>query len=126
MSDTNAPIFALIGETLTRVDRTQGEDGDVLDFTTQSGRKFRMFHSQDCCECVRIEDVCGDLSDLIGAPIIQAEETSGQDAGPKLARDYYTWTFYRLATAKGQVVLRWLGESNGFYSESVDFEEVIE
>lgn len=116
----------LLGKTLISV--TQIEDEEIL-FETTEGDRYRMYHSQNCCEGVYVDDVYGDLVDIIGSPIIQAEENSSFDLPPTRAEGEYgpeseTWTFYRIATAKGLVVIRWYGSSNGYYSESVDFDKV--
>lgn len=116
-------IQLLKGETLTEVTETR----DEITFKTESGKTFRMLHSQDCCENVEIEDIAGDIQELIGLPILEAYESSNSDE-PPLDGEYppesYTWTFYRLRTAGTTVVIRWYGTSNGYYSESVSFEEV--
>lgn len=116
----------LLGKTLTESIGKKG--GNEIIFKTTEGKTYKMYHSQDCCESVRVEDICGEMSDLVGSPITQAdEETNDKDPeGYKRENppESMTWTFYRLATAKGQVVIRWLGESNGYYSERVDFAEV--
>lgn len=69
-------------------------------------------------------DVNGQLADLVGKPLLVVEEEVNPEGQGPPEREYvdsYTWTFYRLATEKGWVVIRWLGESNGYYSESVSF-----
>ena len=76
---------------------------------------------QDCCESVTIVDVVGNISALIGSPLLMADESTSDQAN---ASESGTWTFYKFATIKGYVDIRWLGESNGYYSESVDFERL--
>ena len=63
-----------------------------------------------------LEDINGDLQDLYDQPIVLAEEVSNMDDLPDKSG---TWTFYRMATPKGFVVLRWLGNSNGYYAEKI-------
>lgn len=124
MSDS---INELVGKTLTKIEVDPHREW--IRFKTECGKEYMMCHHQDCCENVEVDDICGDISDLIGAPILQAEmSTNRNEDPPGLAKaihldDSFTWTFYRITTAKGQVVLRWLGESNGYYSEEVDFDE---
>ena len=114
-------LSILFGKVLTSITGQKGDDEMIL--TTEDGKKYRFYHEQDCCEAVLIEDVIGDLDDLIGSPITQAEEVTNEPE-PYAGDDSYTWTFYKFATIKGYVTVRWLGESNGYYSESVDFEEL--
>lgn len=111
-------------------DRIDGAVGDeAVTFYVNGLPRLQMYHSQDCCEDVRVEDICGNFLDLIGSPIIEAEEVTYENEPTPDGRtgyDSYTWTFYKLGTIKGHVTIRWLGESNGYYSESVyiqDFKE---
>jgi hypothetical protein len=119
---TELPFDTLKGMTLTSV--TNNDDEIV--FLTADGRKFRLFHEQDCSEYVRVEDITGELEFLVGSPILMAEEVSNSTDECEGCSDSFTWTYYKLATIKGYVTIRWLGESNGYYSESVSFEEIKE
>jgi hypothetical protein len=117
-----ADFSCLVGKTLKEVNISRGGEGeDSITFTTTDGEEYKLFHYQDCCEGVWIEDVIGDVGDLVGSPIVLAEVSKG-DLGPlESFHESFTWTFYRIATQMGHVDIRWYGESNGYYSEEVDF-----
>ncbi len=121
-------IEVLKGEVITKIDGlTNGNDRVV--FTLQNGKSYVMYHSQNCCESVDIEDIIGDVDDLIGATILEAEEVESGENPEGVTKEYqdsFTWTFYKLGTIKGHVTIRWYGQSNGYYSESVDFCELGE
>lgn len=119
-------ISNMIGKTPIAIRGGTRGDEDML-FIMSDGAHYCFYHSQDCCETVEIEDVCGDIYDLLDSPLLQAEEVSysqnetppGCDGGS----ESFTWTFYKFATIKGSVTVRWLGTSNGYYSEAVSIRE---
>ena len=117
------PEFSiLVGKTLTACRNVADER---IDFECSDGTAYELSHTQDCCESVTVEDICGDLSDLVGTPILLAEEaTSETPPDGSQAYDVDLWTFYKLRTIKGSVDIRWHGSSNGYYSVSVDFRQV--
>lgn len=118
-------ISELIGKIITQIDN----NSDEIIFHCEN-EKYKMYHSQDCCENVSIDDIEGDLNDLLNTPILQAEEVSNPEyekewlSKQEYQPESFTWTFYKLATVKGYVTIKWLGESNGYYSESVEFVKI--
>ena len=118
MFDKETNFKDLEGMTLTNIEVS--DDKSEIYFTTSEGKRFIMYHDQDCCEEVLVEEIYGDLKSVLNKEIVLAEEVSKVDDN---ARDSGTWTFYNIATVNGFVTIRWYGESNGYYSESVSFKE---
>lgn len=113
----------LIGKTFVSVENIENQE---LVFEAETGEKYKFYHSQNCCESVEIIDIDGDLADLVGSQLVMAEEVTHENENPEGVevpeyQDSFTWTFYKFATVKGYVTVRWYGESNGYYSESVYF-----
>jgi len=119
-------ITQLLGRVFTSV---RGQIGaSALTFTTVEGNHFELLQPGPLSE-VLIEDICGDLGDLEDAPLLQAEEVSSETEDLSSDDPEYetynttsiTWTFYKFATRKGYVTVRWRGISaNGAYAENVE------
>ena len=107
----------IIGKTFIKVENINNEE---LVFTRSDGARCIFYHEQDCCESVMIEDICGDLSVLENSPITMAEEICHENMDDGCCESQ-TYTFYKFATLKGYVTVRWRGSSNCYYSENVDF-----
>jgi len=121
---TDCKFSDLVGQTFETV--SVSDEDSYVNFVKTDGGGYQLFHSQDCCESVHVEDVEGDLRDLENTPILFAEESSSEEPpeGSEATDDCNEWTFYRLRTIKGSVVIRWYGSSNGYYSTSVDMREL--
>lgn len=121
MSEQGAYVYEqLIGKTFDKV----YQSGDVICFEKDGEVLYKLAHSQDCCEHVYIESIVGDLNDLTGQPLYIAEVVY-QEINDKNDEGYVefesaTWSFFKFATIKGYVDIRFHGSSNGYYSESAE------
>jgi hypothetical protein len=144
------PFEILKGKTLKSIENK----GEELIFITTEGERFRQIYHPDCCASCSVEEIHGDLEDLVGSPILMAEQVSDSTPDESKVREEYerekqeaesvahhfyyddfeeykrmydksqTWTFYKAATIKGSVTIRWYGSSNGYYSETPTFEQL--
>jgi hypothetical protein len=122
----NHDFSELKGEVLSQITipntdnyKNEGYPTTVI-FTTNEGKHFFLCHHQECCEHVHLEEIHGCLEDLLNTEILHAskeEVTIVNDKTYGLEKA----TFYLISTIKGYVTLRFIGESNGYYSVGVDF-----
>ena len=117
----------MVGETVDFVDVDETKNQIVI--TTQSGRQFRIYHDQDCCEQVEIvesQDGDGQLVTLIGKKIEGVEVELEEDVDPPPFEDCDSWTRTKISfrTNSETVISRWIGTSNGYYSESITINEL--
>lgn len=101
----------LIGKIPVNVTRRH----DAILFNMSDGTNWILMHDQDCCEEVTLEDVTGDLTDLVGRAITHANERTQDDPN---AYESGTWSFYNVGNHWQTVQFRFYGSSNGYYSET--------
>ena len=121
--ETQDGALDFIGKTIVSLEGLEKQN-DELKFTTSEGENYVMYHEQDCCEHVYLADIDGDLDDVLGSTIIDYSVNT-ESGGDYDNCESYTWTFYSIKTTKGSLWLRWNGESNGYYSESVSFLKLL-
>ena len=104
----------LQGMTITAVVYKEVNESLLIHLNTHV---LEMIHHQDCCETVYLADVVGSFEDLIGYPLLEVSESIVDIATAGMSS---TASYYNFKTVKASVQLRWVGESNGYYSETID------
>ena len=110
----------LIGKTVSDLKT----DAETFTLYLKDGSSCRFYHDQDCCESVTIKSIDGTLYALIDQEIVDVQEYIGDPEGWTLGtgEDSHTWTKYVFKTRTNEVSISWFGVSNGYYSESVNFQ----
>jgi len=114
-------FFSLKGSKLLAIESRSDEC-----VVSTSGGVYGITHLQECCECVRLErsELC---EASIGEEILEASEEFIEN-DPKWFTgshdESYTWSIYTIRTASGVSTIYFLGESNGYYSETTEVEKL--
>lgn len=117
--DVNVKV--LEGEILTNIDID--EDKRQMLLTTKSGRVFRFHHKQDCCEDVKIVGLDENFTTLQGKVINEVKEEVVEEENME-DYEHRTKTNFIFKTDENTAICRWVGISNGYYSETVDIDEL--
>lgn len=107
-----------------KIEKVEGlhKESPEVTFHLRGGGRLTFLHYQDCCEDVRLVDFEDySLDGFEGATLREITEAS-ECAADEEEYESRTWTFYTVRTSKGDLWMRWLGESNGYYSEEVSIE----
>ncbi len=108
-----------LNKTIEKIEGLHAESTKVTIYFTD-GTNISQYHEQDCCEHVEVTQVDGNVERHHGAETWYIEEKVSTDYPDCL--ESCTAYFYTLKTSKGYLDWRWVGESNGYYSESVEME----
>jgi len=121
MSYGDEILHSLQGDVIDEIDQLE----DEIRLTMRSGKTVRILHHQDCCESVRIVGTDGDWKDIKGEILVSTSisESSGGDAPSEYAESW-TRTNIEFKTDSHTVISRWIGTSNGYYSESLTIEQL--
>ncbi len=122
MSDAN--FFELKGQIVKEITGLE-KDNDEVFIRTNNGT-YKLYHEQDCCEYVRIVKVISNVNELIGKVIFAEEDAGANDPDwyDEHYNDSHTWTKYVLKTESAILEFWFLGESNGYYNESVSIKKI--
>ena len=82
---------------------------------------YIFYHEYSCCESVWLTQVDGINDKIIGSRIVIAEVVTDEK---DTECGHTTWTFYKIGTNKGIIDFRFQGESDGYYSETVDLVKI--
>ena len=82
---------------------------------------YAFYHEYSCCESVWLKKVDG-ISDKLNGSRIISDEVEKKKKDTECG--HITWSFYKIGTNKGMIDFRFQGESNGYYSETVDLVKI--
>ena len=122
MSQKTFNFFELVGKTIVATSGIKAGDS-AYTFHLSDGSVVSFYHEQDCCESVSVCAVNGDPKQLLYKKIIFAEEDNPLEhplVGDMSNAYSHTITTFTIKTEGGwQMEVVWVGESNGYYNESV-------
>lgn len=116
----NIDISSLVGKTITSLywDQYKSE----LTMIDSDGIHHSLGGISGDGGCVYVEDVNGNLDDLLNSPILMAEEKTAPADGSSIWSNYQDrHFFYEIATIKGAVHMRFFGEAGAYYAAEAWF-----